>query len=230
MKPLAVIPARGGSVRIPRKNIMELNGRPALSYPVSASIKSGLFGSILVSTEDPEIEKIAIDSGASVAKRDVSLSGGDTTIHNVVHELLERHYAQSNTPDYFCIIYATAVLLEAKHLKESFQLLIESQADAVLAVQKFNLHPFKALGVSGDELEPAFPEKFRLKSQCFPNHYAPAGAFHWMKTESFLSNSADIWPMKRRAYILNPHEAVDLDEPSDIELAKRLLIAKEHMS
>jgi CMP-N-acetylneuraminic acid synthetase len=230
MKPLAIIPARGGSVRIPRKNVMQLNGKAALAYPVSACISSGIFETTIVSTDDKEIASVAKLNGAEVDIRGQGLSDGAATIHNVVEDLLNRYLLSGSVPEYFCIVYATAVLVEAKHLKESFELLKASETDAVLAVKEFDLHPYKALELKNKVLSPAFPDKFVLKSQEYPKYVAPAGAFHWMRTASFLHNLGSIWAINRLPYVLSSHEAVDLDEPSDIELVKRLLFAKEHMS
>lgn len=222
---IAIIPARGGSVRIPRKNIIELNNKPAITYPIKSCIDSNVFSKVYVSTEDDEIANIASNAGANVAPRPNSLADSKSSIHDVVRHLLHQLIGKEDAPDYFCIVYATAVLLESNHLVDSHHLLNESNTDAVLAVRRFHPHPYKSLYFDGATLKPTHPEHFRKKSQEFPNAFAPAGVFHWMKTQTFL-NASDIMAVDRLPYELPAHIAVDMDEPEDIELISLLLTAR----
>jgi pseudaminic acid cytidylyltransferase len=227
MNSIAIIPARGGSVRIPRKNIIRLNGFPAISYPIKACLESGVFERVIVSTEDDEIARVSESFGAEVIKRPRDLATNEASIHQVVHRLLDDLAARDGVPDEFCIVYATAVLLEPRHLAESYRLLRDGACDFVLAVEESRPHPYKSLQMVEDNLLPVYPEEFRKKSQFFPRYFVPAGAFHWMKTAAFNAGG-DIWSKRRKPYILPPHAVVDLDEPEDIELASRLLIGRQY--
>jgi len=184
---IAIIPARGGSVRIPKKNIIDLNGKPAITYPIRASI------------------------------------------HDVIRHHLDEFKHSDCVPEYFCIVYATAVLLEPRHLTDSKALLLESLTDFVLAVRAYHPHPFKALKSEGGYLHPVFMEEFLKKSQEFPQFYAPAGVFHWMRTEAFLEEG-EVWAHRREAFVLEPFVAIDIDEPDDLEMARRLLISRQDKS
>lgn len=214
-------------MRIPRKNVMELCGRPAIAYPVAACLESGVFDRVIVSTDDEEIAAVAAQAGAEVSMRPAELATDQASIHQVMRHLLLDMEAGGHLPRWFCIVYATAVLLEARHLRESRRLLDGRDVEGVLAVSELRPHPHKALREDGDRLVPVFPEEFIKKSQQMPDLVAPAGAFHWMASASFLHSEVPVWERPRAAYRLAPHEAVDLDEPQDLELVRRLLAGRE---
>ena len=112
-------------------------------------------------------------------------------------------------------------------LPESEKLLKGTKVDGVLAVQQCKPHPYKALVNRNNRLKPAFPDKFETKGQFLEDLLAPAGAFHWMRSVSFLEAFGSIWKLHRAGYCLKSYEAIDIDVPEDLELAERLLIAQQ---
>lgn len=227
MNCVAIIPARGGSKRLPRKNIAPVMGEPMISYPITAALRSRIFEQVLVSTEDDEIEDVATAFGAKVRSRPLELSTDQATVHQVVRHLLLELEQADELPTYFCIIYPTAILIGSKHLVESHEVLLTHNVDCVLAVQKFRPHPFKALSIDGDRLLPAFPEKFGNKGQQLPLFFAPAGAFHWMRSRAFLDVHGPVWTLPRAEYLLKQYESIDIDEQEDLDMAEYLLAARQ---
>ncbi|WP_028573661.1 pseudaminic acid cytidylyltransferase [Desulfonatronovibrio hydrogenovorans] len=226
MNCIALIPARGGSKRLPGKNIKSVMGKPMIAYPISTALQSKVFERVLVSTEDNEIADISTKCGAEVVPRPSELATDQATVHQVVRHTLASLERAGELPGCFCIIYPTAILLEPRHLVESHALLSTRNVDCVLAIQKFKPHPFKALSYEKNVLFPAFPEHFTKKGQQLPSFFAPAGAFHWMRSQAFLDAQGPVWTMSRSGYILKSYEAIDIDEHEDLAMAERLLIAK----
>jgi len=229
-KPVAIIPARGGSERIPKKNITPLLGRPLISYPILACLESQAFEKVIVSTENDEIASVAKEYGAEVYYRPPELADAHAAIHSVLPSVLQVLESKEKVlPKYFCLVYATAVLLEGRHFTESYNVLTSEQYNFVMAVRKYRTHPYKALEFSNDKLTPVFKDKYLMRTQDFPEYYAPAGAFQWMNTELFL-NGTNIWDQPRYPYELEPYTAIDVDDHNDLEIASRLLLAKESLS
>jgi len=227
MKRIAIIPARGGSKRLPRKNIKPVMGKPMIAYPIVAALQSKVFDRVIVSTEDKEVAEISKKFGADVRSRPSELSTDKATIHQVVRHLLLELKRDDGFPDYFCIIYPTAILLEPNHFVGSLDMLLTQDVDCVLAVQEFKPHPFKALSIDQDLLSPAFPDQFGNKGQYLPSFFAPAGAFHWMRSAAFLDSKGAVWRLRRSGYLLKTYESIDIDEPEDLNMAERLLIARK---
>jgi CMP-N-acetylneuraminic acid synthetase len=230
MSCVAIIPARGGSKRLPRKNILEICGQPAIAYPIDCALHCGLFERIIVSTEDNEVATTAKNHGAEVLSRPHHLSTDKATVRQVARHVLSELKVFKRFPETFCIIYPTAVLLEPYHLFESEKLLNDTAIDAVLAVKKLNPHPYKALKIDDGRLEPLFHENFLKKGQELIPYFAPAGAFHWMRSRAFLDAGQSVWQLHRTYYILKSYESVDIDDQEDFEMAKRLLIARKTIS
>lgn len=230
MSCVAIIPARGGSKRLRRKNILSICGQPTIAYPIKCSLDCRLFNRVIVSTEDDEIATIARNQGAEVLPRPSHLSTDQATVRQVTRHVLSELERLKSLPEICCIIYPTTVLLEPRHLLESKVLLNDTTIDAVLAVKKFNPHPHKSLTVDEGRLTPAFPEQFLLKGQKLKSFTAPAGAFHWMRTRAFLDAGESVWELHRAYYVLKSYESVDIDDQEDFELAKRLLIARNALS
>lgn len=220
---VAVIPARGGSKRIPLKNIRPIAGRPTLSYPIAAARDSGLFERVIVSTDHVEIAAVARDWGAEVMERPEPLGRDDAHVAAVVEQVLRRLAEAGCHPSYYCNLYATAVLVRARDLRAGLHLLEDSpDADFVLSVCAFPLHPYKAMNNEGGYLRPVFPTEFYRPSQEFPDWVAPNGAFLWGRTQVFL-NGVEPARGRRLGYRMPYLRAVDIDSPEDFDLAERLL-------
>lgn len=230
MSRIAIIPARGGSKRIPKKNIASIMGQPMLAYPINSTLISGLFDQVVVSTEDDEIASISKSKGADVWYRSPKLSTDQTIVDEVIRHHLSELKQKQKLPDLICIVYATAILLEPRHFMESLEIILNKEVDSVLAVQEFKPHPFKALFEGDGVLSPVFPDKYKCNTQSFPKYIAPAGAFNWIRSLAFLETSDPVRELRRATYSLESYVAIDIDEPEDMEMAKRLLIAKKAMS
>lgn len=219
---VAIIPARGGSKRLPRKNILEIMGRPMLSYPIGAALESGLFSQVIVSTEDEKISQIAESVGARVVERPHDLAGDRATVVQVCLHTLSLLDQEQGSPDRFCCIYPTAVFITAADLKASVRLLDENPpADAVMGVSDYNLPPVQALKTVGGFLRPKWPEYVRLQSQLQPKLVGDTGTIYWARTEAFAAETS-FYARKLKGFPIPRKRAVDIDTPEDLDLARTL--------
>ena len=223
-KKLAFIPARGGSKRFPKKNIAKFFNKPLLSYPIVEAIKSKLFDSVVVSSDSKLINSIAEKYGAKTVLRSKKNSS------NSAHELsaCREYFNQTlikgiELPEYFCVIYPTAVLLKAKDFKASFKLLeAKKQVDVVMGVSRFNYHPYKALrNKKNAMLQPLFKDKYHLRSQFYEEMYASNGTLYWHKTKSFLEKKySGHYANNLIGYIMNNEVSMDIDHKEDLKKLK----------
>ena len=219
---VALIPARGGSKRLPRKNVLPVLGRPMLHYPVKAALASGCFDRVIVSTEDEEIRCVAMDAGALVVDRPAHLAQDRSTVVDVCLDTLARLDEQGINPDWFCCIYPTAIFITPEDLCLSFALTQKNiQANCVMGVSDFNLQPLQSL--EKDEngfLKPKWQE-CTLQSQCHPDLVASNGTLYWCRTKSFLQQKS-FYTDKMVGYKIPWLRAIDLDTPEDYEIACRI--------
>lgn len=223
MTRVAIIPARGGSKRLPRKNIVPVLGKPALFYPVQAALKSGLFDDVIVSTEDAQIKQIAAESGAEVMERPGQLTRDQASVVQVCQDVLEQLDGKGIHPTHFCCIYATALFITPNDLKGSFLMMEQfTDTDMVMGVSCFNLQPLQALEPNENGyLKPRWPAYNRLQSQAHPSLVASNGTFYWADTQSFLRDKT-FYSDKLRGYEIPWIRAIDLDTPEDYETAQLL--------
>ena len=222
MGAVAIIPARGGSKRLPRKNILPVLGQPVLFYPVQAAIQSGMFDQVIVSTEDDEIKACAKNAGAIVMDRPSDLALDDVGVVQVCEHVLVGLEMEGIRPDLFCCIYATAVFITADDLVKSQQLLIDSpDTDMVMGVSKFNLHPVQALENKDGYLDYKWPEFKGQRSQHHPELTASNGTFYWARTEALLKENT-FYAKRLKGYEIPWIRAVDMDTPEDYENVCRL--------
>lgn len=216
---LAIIPARGGSKRLPRKNLLPLNGKPILAHPIGACLDSGLFDRVIVSTEDPEIADAARRAGAEVLDREAELASDESTVADVCADVLDRLSGDGFAADVFCVVYATAAFLTAEDLEKSLPLLERPPgANIVLGVSEYNLQPQQALRGSDGYLVPMWPELIRRKSQYLPRFVASNGTFCWVQTVKFIEEGN--FPLERmRGYEISRLRAVDIDTAEDYAIA-----------
>ncbi|MFC1884986.1 cytidylyltransferase domain-containing protein [Thermodesulfobacteriota bacterium] len=222
MKKIAIIPARGGSKRLPRKNVRRILGEPMLTYPIKVALESNLFKEVIVSTEDDEISAAAISVGAKVVKRPAHLGHDRATVVEVCLDVLKKLEEEQPFPEYFCCIYATALFLNVKDLKDSFNLIHEKPvADFVMGVSEFNLHPLRSLEKSGYYLRPKWPEYIAKQSQFQPHLVASNGTLYWARTKIF-KETMSFYGEKLKGYEIPKTRAIDLDTPDDLKLAEAL--------
>lgn len=220
MSAIAIITARGGSKRIPRKNIREFCGKPILAYSIEAALKSGLFDSVMVSTEDAEIAEIAKKYGAEVPFRRSENTAGDfAATGDVLLEVLEEYRRRGERFDTLCCIYPTAPFVTAERLREAVSLLEESGADSVLPVVRFSFPPQRCVVVKDGCLQFKWPEYAQARSQDLEPFYHDAGQFYCLREKSFLEQKALVMS-KTVPLILPEMEIQDIDTEEDWELAQ----------
>lgn len=230
MKKLAVITARGGSKRIPRKNIKEFCGKPIIAYSIEAALSSGIFDTVMVSTDDAEIAEIAKLYGAEVPfLRSAETSNDFATTPDVIREVLAEYEKRGEHFELAAFIYPTAPFVTGAKLKKAMELLTESDADTVMPVVSFSYPPQRALIVKDGRLVFEYPEYMDSRSQDLEPHYHDAGQFCAFRTEAFLRNGkfmlGNILPM-----VISELEVQDIDNQTDWEIAEmkyRLMKDKE---
>jgi len=220
MKTLAMITARGGSKRIPRKNIKEFNGKPIIAYSIEAALSSGVFDEVMVSTDDEEIAKIAKKYGAKVPFfRSEKTANDFATTVDVIEEVLNTYKERGEEFDIFCCIYPTAPFITAKRLKDAVEELSKSDADSLIPVVRFSYPPQRAMEVHDGKLVFRQPENLSKRSQDLEPHFHDAGQFYVVRSESFFKNRGimvgDILPME-----LSELEVQDIDNEVDWKLAE----------
>ncbi len=220
MKALAVITARGGSKRIPRKNIKEFCGKPILAYSIEAALGAGVFDEVMVSTEDAEIAKIAEAHGAKVPFFRSSESANDyATTADVLMEVLERYKDIGMEFDYVCCIYPTAPFVSAEKLKRAMTLLAGQEADSLLPVVRFGFPPQRSVVIEDGFLQFKWPEHMLTRSQDLEPFYHDAGQFYCVRTKSFLEQKRLVME-KTVPMELPESEVQDIDTEEDWKVAE----------
>jgi pseudaminic acid cytidylyltransferase len=222
MERLAIIPARGGSKRLPRKNVLPVLGRPMIEYPITAALRSDLFDEVIVSTEDKEIAGVAESAGARVMDRPMELATDKSTVTEVCLYVLDELEKIGKKPKKFCCIYATAIFLRPQDLIESYNLLMKDPpCEAVMGVSEYNLHPVQALVEKHGFLEWMWPEYEDLKSQLYPHLVCSSGSIYWNVTDTFKEKKT-FYVKRLKGYEIPRGRAVDIDTEEDYRVAKAL--------
>lgn len=213
---LAVIPARGGSKRIPRKNIRLFHQKPMISYSICAALESKIFDDVIVSTDDDEIADIAREYGATVPfVRPAEISDDHVGILEVVNHSIS-WYAKNRSPvDNVALVYATAPFVTANVLTSAFQLLSDSDGSYVLPVARFSFPIQRALKIGESGRLDMFQEEHRFtRSQDLPEAYHDAGQFCLGRAKAFL-NKVDIYSDQTLPYVLPMEQVQDIDTEED---------------
>lgn len=229
LRRLAVITARGGSKRIPRKNIKEFCGKPILAYSIEAAIKSEMFDTVMVSTDDKEIAEIAIQYGAEVPFfRSERTSDDFATTNDVLLEVIDEYEKMGQSFDVVCCIYPTAPFITASKLKDGMERLQNSDADTLIPVVDFSYPPQRAMHEIDGYIAPIYPENLDARSQDLEKQYHDIGQFYITKVEKYKENKrlmvGKILPM-----FVSELEVQDIDNQIDWELAElkyQLLVCK----
>ncbi len=221
---VAIIPARGGSKRIPRKNIVSIQGIPMIGYAILAAKESGLFEKIIVSTDDVEISAIAKSFGADIPQyRSSELSNDFATTNEVLADAVSPTWLGELKPDYVCCIYATTPLLKAAHLIESYKIIQDEVADYVFPAAPFTHSVERGFKLREDKgLQMLFPEHFSTRSQDLQPTYHDVGQFYWGKTEAWAKQKP-IFSATSRIMKVDASEFVDIDNLADLELVAEIL-------
>lgn len=217
---IAIIPARGGSKRIPQKNIRNFMGKPVIVYSIENAVKSCLFNEIMVSTDSTEIAEIAVNAGASVPfMRSPQTSGDFANIGDVVEEVINRYEKAGRNFTNICCLFATAPLISPARIKEAYELMLNNNYDSVFPVVRFSYPIQRALRIKDNMVSMLQPENFPKRSQDLEPAYHDSGTFYWMKINEFLKQKK-FFAEKSGAIILPESEVQDIDNEEDWKLAE----------
>jgi N-acylneuraminate cytidylyltransferase len=217
---LGIIPARGGSKRLPRKNILELNGKPLLAYTVEAALNSGVLERVIVSTEDEEIARVGGAAGAEVLLRPGELASDSARVRDVCVHVIEE-LSQERPIDCFCVLTATSALRTAEDIRRSFELL-QTGFDYVSSVTEYFFYPHAALVEDEtSRLHYQWPEIAHAKGQELPNFVVENGAINWCRMEQFMRDR-ELMGSNTGAYRMPKYRSIDIDTLEDFQAMKAL--------
>ena len=213
---VAVIPARGGSKRIPRKNIREFAGKPMIAHSINCALQSGLFERVIVSTDDEEISLIARDFGAEVPfQRPKELSDDHTGTTEVIAHAIDWLQSQGAAISAVCCIYATAPFICQNDLRQGLTILEAGNWRFVFSAATFSFPVFRSFQKNADgSLKMFFPQFFNTRSQDFPEALHDAGQFYWGRPQAWLDRAA-IFDIHSTVVIIPRWRVQDIDTEED---------------
>ena len=228
---LAIIPARGGSKRIPRKNIKMFCGKPMIAWAIEAALASRCFDRVIVSTDDDEVAAVAKLWGGEVPFiRPAELSDDHAGTSVVIAHAVDWLEAQGYTPQQVCCIYATAAFVTADDLCRGLSILIERGCDYAFSVTNYAFPIQRALRITTDKrLEMYWPEHYAARSQDLEEAYHDAGQFYWGKTDAWREQRM-IFSRVSAPVILPRHRVQDIDTPEDWERAEWMFRAMNELT
>jgi pseudaminic acid cytidylyltransferase len=217
---IAIIPARGGSKRLPRKNILPFLGKPIIQHTIEAAERSGLFDTVTVSTEDPEIEKAVRSMGCEIHARDVSLATDTARVVHVLRNVLDEYSSRGVEFDCLCCLYPTAPLRDEEDIRASYDLLISRNAEYCLAVTDYELSPFFAFNMDDrDRVERRWPEEASMPPWKRPKVVVDNGSTYWVRVSTFMK-VAELEGETAIGYRMPRWKSVDIDTQEDFDLAE----------
>jgi len=213
---VAIIPARGGSKRIPRKNVKPFAGRPMIAWSISAAIDSGCFDRILVSSDDPEIIEIARAEGAEAPfVRPADISDDHATTVDVIAHALRWLEDDGQHATLGCCIYATSPMLTAEDLRAGLELISGSELDYVISATRYSYPIQRALTLDESQrVGMAQPEYIHTRSQDLPPRYHDAALFYWGTAGSWRQ-AKPVFTARTAAVLIPEHRCQDIDTPDD---------------
>ena len=217
IKKLCIIPARGGSKRIPRKNIRAFLGKPMIAYSIETALSTGLFDEVMVSTDDEVIAAIAKVYGAKVPfMRSATTSNDYATTSDVLFEVISKYKDLGQEFDYFCCFYATAPLVHSQDVIDAYNLLKQSSFTCLYPVVQFSYPIWRCLDLHSDgSLVRHWPEFEKSRSQDLPKQYHDTGTFYWYKTNDWLEGNMIIGGIE-----VSETQIQDIDTEIDWTLAE----------
>lgn len=229
MSAVAIILARGGSKRIPRKNVRPFLGQPVLQYPIRSALDSGCFDEVMVSTDDDEIAAMSVAMGASVPfRRSAENSADQSTTTSALLEVIAQYRSQGREFDYVCGMYAATPLVTPKHLQDGWDLMrASSDHDTVMPVIRFGYPIQRAFGIGNGLLKLMHPENEFTRSQDLQTAYHDAGQWYWMRRTSF-EQQRKVFMQHCVPLVLSEMEVQDIDNEDDWKLAEVKYTLKHH--
>lgn len=232
MSNLAIIPARGGSKRIPRKNIKDFLGKPIIAYSIETALKSGLFDEVMVSTEDEEISAIAIKYGAKVPfLRSKKNSNDYATTQDVIEEVIFEYKKLDIHYNLVCCFYPTAPLVSVNNLQRCYNLILKNGYDTTFPVVSYEYPVQRALYLNENNLiRLVWPEYEKSRSQDLEKRFHDAGQFYWINVNKFIK-SGKIFSENSSSIVLDNLFVQDIDSLSDwilAELKYKIINSQKH--
>lgn len=220
---IAIIPARGGSKRIPRKNIKEFHGKPMIAYSIETALNSGCFDKVIVSTDDAEIAEVAKKYGAEVPfMRPANIADDYATTLDVIKHAIEFTEQQAWGVNNVCCIYATAPFLIPEFIQKGLQELTKNTINYAFGATSFPFPIQRAIKLNSEQCVEMFqPEHLNTRSQDLEEAYHDAGQFYWGTAGAF-SNGKPFFSLESKAILLPRKRVQDIDTPEDWELAEAL--------
>ncbi|MBQ4820076.1 pseudaminic acid cytidylyltransferase [Aquimarina sp. MMG016] len=221
MSNVVIIPARGGSKRIPRKNLKFFLGKPIIAYSIKAALEANIFDEVMVSTDDVEIAEIAKKYGASVPfLRSTKNSDDYATTYDVINEVINCYKERQREFDYTCCLYPTAPFVSPEQLIKAFNLLKKDNTDGVLTVTPYSYPIQRSLSLDETNfIKMNSQEHLKTRSQDLKESYHDVGQFYFYKTKRYLEKKS-IFNMRCKPIILSEMEAQDIDNEVDWQLAE----------
>ena len=217
---LAIIPARGGSKRLPRKNVLDLNGKPLIAWSIEAGVKSSYINKVLVSSDDSEILEISKQYGAETIIRPDELASDTATTFDAI-----KHSIENSEPyDYVVLLQPTSPLRDTKQINEAIDLLIEKNADAIVSVCEMDHSPLWSNTLDDSLSMEGFlkNEVLNKRSQDLETYYRLNGAIYICKTEKLLEEESFFLKENIFAYVMDRESSIDIDEEIDFRIAKTI--------
>lgn len=221
MSSVAIIPARGGSKRIPRKNIRDFLGKPIIAYSIETALKSNLFDEVMVSTDDKEIAEIALEYGAKVPFfRSIENANDFATTVDVLIEVIHSYKEKDIQFENGCCIYPTAPLLKSLYLHQAYEKLNQDNFSSVFPIVEFSYPILRSLKLSHTgKVEMNWPEYQSVRSQDLPKSFHDAGQFYWFKVDALLTEKK-LFGDNSAAIILPNTLVQDIDTEEDWKIAE----------
>jgi CMP-N,N'-diacetyllegionaminic acid synthase len=215
---LAIIPARGGSKRLPRKNVLDLNGKPLMAHTIEAGLKSKYIDKVIVSSDDEEILNISQKYGALTIKRPDRLASDTATTFDAIKHAIEN----TNEHDYIVLLQPTSPLRDENHIDEAIELLEAKGADAVVSVCEMDHSPLWSNTLPEDANMSMFlrDEVLNKRSQDLEKYYRLNGAIYICKTEKLLEEESFFLKENIFSYVMDRESSVDIDEEIDFKIAE----------
>ena len=217
MKNLCIIPARGGSKRIPRKNVKLFLGKPMLAYSIEAALATNIFDEVMVSTDDEDIAEVARQYGAKVPfMRSAETANDFATTADVLHEVIDKYKELGQEFDNFCCIYATAPMIQSKDIISAYNRLQSSDFTMVYPVVQFSYPIWRCLDLAEDgSMKRHWPEFENSRSQDLRKEYHDTGTFYWYKTKEWLAGNIKIGGIE-----VDETTIQDIDTETDWKIAE----------
>lgn len=217
VKRVAIIPARGGSKRLPLKNIKEVDGHPLIGYTISETLRSGVFDTVVVSSDDPQILAIGAEYGAEPLRRPAQLAADESPLFPACEHLLDTERAQGRTYDQICLLMPNCPLRVAEDIRASLEAFETRELEFQISVTPYHWHyPFWALKETSDGGEFFFGRDYLKRSQELPDVYCPTGAVWWAQVAPFL-DAKNFYGPGYGLFQMAWERAVDIDDRDDWE-------------